>query len=90
MGEAFTPQIEKPAKAVVEDLKYDHMRELTVSGGRIGGRPHDVVRTITCEVGVLPAHARLGAVHPRRDAGAGRGHAGHQRRRAAASSCSRA
>ena len=54
MGEAFTPQIEKLAKAVVEDLKYEHMRELTVSGGRIGGRPHDVVRHITCEVGLLP------------------------------------
>jgi polyribonucleotide nucleotidyltransferase len=54
MGEAFTSQIEKLAKAVVEDLKYEHMRELTVSGGRIGGRPHDVVRTITCDVGLLP------------------------------------
>jgi polyribonucleotide nucleotidyltransferase len=54
MGETFTPQTEKLAKAVVEDLKYDHMRELTVSGGRIGGRPHDVVRTITSEVGLLP------------------------------------
>ncbi len=54
MGEAFTPQVEKLAKAVVEDLKYEHMRELTVSGGRIGGRPHDVVRNITCEVGLLP------------------------------------
>jgi len=54
MGESFTPQVEKLAKAVVEDLKYEHMRELTVSGGRIGGRPHDVVRTITCDVGLLP------------------------------------
>src|SRR4029077_13124834 len=45
---------EKLAKAVVEDIKYDHMRELTVSGGRIGGRPHDVVRTITSEGGGLP------------------------------------
>ncbi|HET9036005.1 MAG TPA: polyribonucleotide nucleotidyltransferase [Myxococcaceae bacterium] len=54
MGEAFTPQIEKLAKAVVEDLKYEHMRELTVNGGRIGGRPHDVVRAITSEVGLLP------------------------------------
>jgi len=54
MGDAFTPQTEKLAKAVVEDLKYEHMRELTVKGGRIGGRPHDVVRQITSEVGVLP------------------------------------
>jgi polyribonucleotide nucleotidyltransferase len=54
MGEAFTPQTEKLAKAVVEDLKYEHMRELTVNGGRIGARPHDVVRNITSEVGLLP------------------------------------
>ncbi len=53
MGEAFTPQTEKLARAVVEDLKYEHMRELTVNGGRIGGRPHDVVRSITSEVGLL-------------------------------------
>ncbi|HTS82200.1 MAG TPA: polyribonucleotide nucleotidyltransferase [Myxococcaceae bacterium] len=54
LGESLTPSMEKLAKAVVEDLKYEHMRELTVNGGRIGGRPHDVVRTITCEVGLLP------------------------------------
>jgi polyribonucleotide nucleotidyltransferase len=54
MGEAYTPQVEKHAKQVVEDLKYDHMRELTVNGGRIGARGHDQVRQITCEVGVLP------------------------------------
>ncbi|RKH34330.1 polyribonucleotide nucleotidyltransferase [Corallococcus sicarius] len=54
MGAEFTPTVEKHAKQVVEDLKYDHMRELTVNGGRIGDRGHDVVRTITNEVGVLP------------------------------------
>ena len=54
MGEAFTPAVEKSAKAIIEDLKYDHMRELTVNGGRIGDRPHDGVRQITCEVDVLP------------------------------------
>jgi polyribonucleotide nucleotidyltransferase len=54
MGEGFTPAVEKLAKAVVEDLKYEHMRALTVGGGRIGARPHDGVRTITCEVGLLP------------------------------------
>jgi len=54
LGESFTPQVEKLAKAVVEDLKYEHMRELTVNGGRIGGRPHDVVRNITSEAGLLP------------------------------------
>ncbi|MBZ4331101.1 polyribonucleotide nucleotidyltransferase [Corallococcus interemptor] len=54
MGAEFTPQVEKHAKQVIEDLKYDHMRELTVNGGRIGDRPHNVVRPITNEVGVLP------------------------------------
>ena len=54
LGEDFTPSGEKLAKAVVEDLKYEYMRELTVSGGRVGGRAHDQVRTITCEVGLLP------------------------------------
>ena len=44
---------------------------ITVSGGRIGGRgarrgPHDHLRG-----GRAPPHARLGALHPRRDAGAG-------------------
>ncbi len=54
MGEGFTPQVEKAAKTVVEDLKYQYMREMVLSGGRIGARPHDKVRQITCEVGVLP------------------------------------
>ncbi len=54
LGEAYTSQVEKHAKQVVEDLKYEHMRTLTVNGGRIGGRGHDKVRDITCEVGVLP------------------------------------
>jgi polyribonucleotide nucleotidyltransferase len=54
LGASFAPPMEKLAKAVVEDLKYEHMRELTVNGGRIGGRPHDVVRPITSEVGLLP------------------------------------
>ena len=54
MGEAFTPTIEKAAKAVYEELKYEHMRALTVDGGRIGARRHDEVRQITCEVGLLP------------------------------------
>ena len=54
LGDKFTPVMEKHAKQVVEDLKYDHMREITVNGGRIGDRGHDKVRAITCEVGLLP------------------------------------
>jgi polyribonucleotide nucleotidyltransferase len=54
LGEGFTPQVEKAAKSIVEDLKYAYMREMVLQGGRIGARPHDVVRKITSEVGVLP------------------------------------
>lgn len=50
----YTPAIEKSAKAIYEDLKYDYMRDLTVGGGRIGGRAHDGVRNITIEVQPLP------------------------------------
>jgi len=54
MGEAFTTALEKTVKAIYEELKYEHMRTLTVNGGRIGGRRHDEVRQITSEVGLLP------------------------------------
>ncbi|HLL54772.1 MAG TPA: polyribonucleotide nucleotidyltransferase [Myxococcaceae bacterium] len=54
LGDKYTPAIEKTAKAIVEDLKYTHMREMVLTGGRIGGRKHDEVRTITSQVGVLP------------------------------------
>ena len=54
MGESFTPALEKTVKAIYEELKYEHMRTLTVNGGRIGGRRHDEVRQITSEVGLLP------------------------------------
>lgn len=54
LGESYNSTVEKSAKAIIEDLKYEYMRDLTVKGGRIGGRRHDEVRTITCEVGVLP------------------------------------
>ncbi|XXF76385.1 polyribonucleotide nucleotidyltransferase [Myxococcaceae bacterium GXIMD 01537] len=54
MAEAYSATVEKHAKQVVEDLKYEHMRQLTVDGGRIGARGHAEIRNITCEVGVLP------------------------------------
>src|SRR5713101_9265495 len=54
MGPAFAPGMEKLVKAIYEDLKYEHMRQITVDGGRIGARRHDEVRPITCEVGLLP------------------------------------
>src|SRR5678815_5659598 len=54
LGDKYTPVLEKSAKAVYEDLKYDYMRDITVNGGRIGGRRHDEVRQITCEIQPLP------------------------------------
>jgi polyribonucleotide nucleotidyltransferase len=51
---AWTPALEKSFKAIYEDLKYEYMRGLTVGGGRVGGRKHDEIRSIRCEVGVLP------------------------------------
>ncbi|MBM4378902.1 MAG: polyribonucleotide nucleotidyltransferase [Deltaproteobacteria bacterium] len=51
---AWTVALEKSFKAIYEDLKYEYMRGLTVGGGRVGGRRHDEVRSIRCDVGVLP------------------------------------
>src|SRR5207302_4739559 len=46
---------EKDVKTALEDLKYDHMRRMiTHEGRRIGGRRNDQVRSIWCEVGLLP------------------------------------
>ncbi len=52
-------------------------------GERVDGRDLDTIRPITIETGRSAAHPRLGALHPGTDPGAGLGHAGHQRRRAA-------
>ncbi len=68
-----------------ESAKKKHLRELVLNTGSAAStaaRTTDI-RTITCEVGVLPRTARLVAVHARRDAGAGHDHARHQPGRAA-------
>ncbi len=68
---------------------YEHLRERTfreqVTKDRIrpDRRAFDEIRAITIETSVLPARPRFGAVYPRRDAGAGYGHAGHAGRRPA-------
>jgi polyribonucleotide nucleotidyltransferase len=54
LGESYSSTVEKHAKQVVEDLKYEHMRNMVLDGGRIGARGHAAIREITCEVGVLP------------------------------------
>ncbi len=53
LGDSYASQ-EKFAKAAIEELKYDYVRGKVLDGGRIGDRAHDGVRTITCDVGVLP------------------------------------
>jgi polyribonucleotide nucleotidyltransferase len=51
--EAFAKKLGQ-IKAIYEELKYEYMREMTVTGGRIGGRSHEEVRQLALEVGVLP------------------------------------
>ncbi|MCL2626019.1 MAG: polyribonucleotide nucleotidyltransferase [Cystobacterineae bacterium] len=46
--------LEKKVGAIFEELKYQYMREMILSGGRIANRAHDEVRPISIEVGVLP------------------------------------
>jgi polyribonucleotide nucleotidyltransferase len=54
LGTAF-PAAEKTIKGFIEDLKYDYVRGMVATEGvRIGGRRHDEVRPITCEVSYLP------------------------------------
>ena len=57
-------------------------RDIIENGKRVDGRDVKTVRAIDCQVGVLPRTHGSRAVHPRRDAGAGGGHARHRRRRA--------
>ncbi|MDP2272869.1 MAG: polyribonucleotide nucleotidyltransferase [Archangium sp.] len=54
MGDGYTALVEKHVKGIYEDLKYEYMRDLTCGGGRIGGRPHDKVRAVSCEISPLP------------------------------------
>jgi len=53
-GEAVDSALEKKVGLVFEELKYKHMREMILDGGRIAGRAHNQVRPISIEVGPLP------------------------------------
>ena len=75
----FTPRSRSRPRPSSRTSSTTTCASITVSGGRIGGRRTTRSATITSEVGVLPARARLGALHPRRDPGAGRRHPRHQR-----------
>ncbi len=83
---ATIPEDQAAKKALVSTV-YDQLREHILrtrdprAAARLDGRRFDEIRPITSEVGVLPAHPRLGALHPRRDPGPGHRHPRNQRRR---------
>jgi polyribonucleotide nucleotidyltransferase len=54
LAEGFEAGMEKKVEAVFEELKYQHMREMILQGGRIAGRAHHQVRPINIDVGLLP------------------------------------
>ncbi len=54
LGDGFLAA-ERQIKGHLEDLKYEYVRGMVLDTGlRIGGRKGDEIRTITCEVDVLP------------------------------------
>ena len=85
-----TPAIPRPrpiaeyranAQRAFDKLEKTLIRErIAVHKKRPDGRTSDEIRPISIEVGVSPAHARLGAVHARPDAGAERRRARHHAR----------
>ncbi len=69
------------AQRAFDKLEKTLIRErIAVQKKRPDGRSADEIRPISIEVGVAPAHPRLGAVHPRPDAGAQRRRARHHAR----------
>ena len=54
LGEAFDSTTGKKVEQVFEELKYKHMRQMILKGGRIAERAHEQVRPIDIEVGLLP------------------------------------
>ena len=71
------------AKAIFKELKEKVLRdEILERGKRLDGRAFDQIRHDHHRGRRPAAHARLGGVHARRDAGAGHRHARHRRRSA--------
>ncbi len=65
------------AQLAFDKLEKTLIRErIAVQKKRPDGRSSDEIRPISIEVGVAPRDARLGAVHPRADAGPQRRRAG--------------
>ena len=68
----------KPVKALFEDMEQEIMRaSIAGKGVRTDGRSPDADPAHHVRDRRAPAHARLGAVHPRGDAGPRRDHAGN-------------
>ncbi len=69
------------AKAIFKELKEKVLRDAILDRGvRLDGRAFDQVRPISDRGGRAAARARVGRLHPRRDAGARHRHARHCRR----------
>ncbi len=72
------------ARSAADSVYKQIVREkIAIEKRRPDGRAANEIRPIATEVGVTPAHARLGALHPRPDPGADARHAGHGQGRAA-------
>ncbi len=70
-------------KGILHDIRSELMRgRILDDGKRIDGRGTTDIRPIACEVRVVPRAHGTGALHPRRDAGAGLHDARQLRRRA--------
>jgi len=77
------PHPKQQVGSVFKDLEAKIVRwNILDTGRRIDGRDVKTVRPIVSEVGILPRAPRLGAVHPRRDAGIGDRDPWHRRGRA--------
>ena len=79
-----SPTEAKEIATELEEIEYRVMRKQVLDKGeRVDGRDLDTIRPITHRDRRAAAHPRLGALHARRDPGAGGRHARHRRRRAA-------
>ena len=77
------PQDQMAAGKLIKKLEAEIVRGAILKDGtRIDGRTTTQIRPIEAMVALPAAHARLGAVHARRDAGDLHHHARHQGRRA--------
>ena len=67
--------VKKAAEAIYKNIVR---RKIAIDKRRPDGRSAEEIRPIECEVGVVPAHARLGPLHARADADPHALHARHR------------